>query len=194
VAANVSRSKQVARIEDKARAEAMGWLVPGWTVELTPPFRIREVPTLAGAQLRGQVLLFRCRRSGCGRRVQPDLEELTRGGFGHLSTGELGAQLTCSHPLGCRLSLFSETYPDGVPLIAYVQQPEILIAVRCKGCGHAVTGTAADTITRLRRARRGDGSTGVLALASRVRGPCRKCGERVFEVEVIRPAAYGAGR
>ncbi len=189
----MSRSKQTDRAEDKARAEVLRWLAPGWTVELTAPFRIRAVPTLAGALLRGQVLLFRCRRSGCGRRVQPDLEELTRGGFGHLSTGELGAQLTCSHPLGCRLSLFSETYPDGVPLIAYVQQPEILIAVRCKGCGHAVTGTAVHTITRLRRARRGDGSTGVLALASRVRGPCRKCGEREFEAEVIRPAASGAG-
>jgi len=171
----------------------MRWLVPGWTVELTSPFGLHPVPTLAGARLRAEVLLFRCRRSDCGRRVQPDLEALVRGGFGHLSPGELGAELRCRHPLGCGLSLFSQTYPDGVPLIAYVQEPEVLIAVICTGCRHAVTRDAAATIARLRASRRGDGATGIAVLGSRVRGPCRKCGGRAFVAKVIRPPAPGSG-
>jgi hypothetical protein len=41
------------------------------------------------------------------------------------------------------------------------------------------------------QAGRGDGSTGVLEVGKRIRVPCRKCGGRQFEAELIRPKAPG---
>lgn len=193
MAHNVSRSRQLDRAEDEARAELMRHLVPGWTVTLHPPFRIQAIATIMGAHLRGTELLMRCQRSDCGRRVQPELEGLVRGGFGHLSPAELCDHLSCRHPLGCRLTRPIETYPLGVPLVAYVSQPDHLIAVTCQGCRHTVSRTAVDTIARLKAAGRGDGSTGVNDLSGRVRGPCRKCGGQAFSVELVRPCAPGAG-
>lgn len=190
---NVSRARQTDRAHDQARAEAARWLVPGWAVDVDPPFRIQAIPTIMGAWLRGQVLVYRCLRSDCGRRVEPDLQGLVHAGFGHLKPGELREDLSCRHPLGCQLKLACETYPRGVPLITYVQQPDVLFAVACQGCGHTVSRTAADTIARLAASRRGDGSTGVNELASRVRGPCRRCGGRAFKSEVIRPSTQMGG-
>jgi hypothetical protein len=181
---NVSRSKQASTAQDQRIADLARYAVPGWHVELGPERLVADA-TLLGALQRSQMLVYRCERPDCGRRVQPDLEALVRGGHGHLKAMELRSALGCGHPLGCGLKLFSETYPQGVPLVAYLRDPDAMVSVSCIGCRHAVTRTVPDTIDRLKTARRGDGSTGVLELAGRIRGPCRRCGCRRFTTTVV---------
>jgi DNA-directed RNA polymerase subunit RPC12/RpoP len=84
--------------------------------------------------------------------------------------------LRCHHWNGCRLEEASSTYPKGVPLVAYLQEEDALIAIACNGCGTRLLLPAAEVIRRLKAAGRGDGATGVLELGTAVRGPCRRCG------------------
>lgn len=181
---NVSQSKRDSMAQDRRLADLVRHTVPGWHVELGPE-RLVADPTLLGALQRSQVLVYRCERPDCGRRVQPDLEAIVRGGHGHLKPIELQAALVCGHPLGCGLKLFSETYPQGVPLVAYLRDADAMVAVTCSGCRHMVTRTVSDTIDRLKAARRGDGSTGILELAGRIRGPCRRCRGMSFTTTVV---------
>lgn len=192
MAHNVSRARQVSQAEDRAIAALAGYVAPGWRLELGPP-RIVPDPGLLGCWRRRMALLYRCGRRDCGRRVEPDLEALVRSGHGHLTPAELGAALSCRHPLGCRLKLQAETYPGGVPLVGYLAHPGVLITVRCEGCDHALTLPPEAMIERLRAARRGGPETGVLELASRIRGPCRRCGGMAFESAVIWSVAPGSG-
>lgn len=171
---NVSRSKQASLAENRRLGRLASYLVPGWRLELHPE-RIVPDPTLLGSLQRGQCLTYRCRRRDCGRRVEPDLEALVRTGQGHMSPGDLARLLTCRYPLGCELQLFSETYPASTPLVAHLGDASVLISVRCDGCGVTVTRGVAETIDRLRAARRGGPDTGINQVGRRVRGPCRAC-------------------
>lgn len=170
--------------QDRRVADLVRHAVPGWQVALGPERLVADA-TLLGALQRAQILVYRCERPDCGRRVQPDLDGLVRGGHGHLKPIELQRALACSHPLGCGLKLFSETYPQGVPLVAYLRDREAMVSVTCATCRHAVTRTVSETIDRLKAARRGDGSTGILELAGRIRGPCRRCGGMTFTTTVV---------
>lgn len=181
---NISRARQEAHAERQRLSRLARYIVPGWRLQLSPD-RIVPVPDLRGALQRGQRLLFRCERPDCGRRVEPDLEAIMRAGHGHHASGWLLELLQCRHPLGCRLKLSAETYPQGVPLVAYLGDPAALISLKCEGCGLTLTRGVEDTLDRLIAARRGDGSTGVLELGTRVRGPCRQCRGRRFSSAVV---------
>lgn len=181
---NISRARQEAQAERQRLARLAQHVVPGWRLELSPE-RIVPTPDLLGALQRGQKLLYRCERPDCGRRVEPDLDGLVRAGHGHQTPGWLTHLLQCRHPLGCRLKLSAETYPQGVPLVGYLGDPEALIALRCEGCGLTLTRGVEETIARLIATRRGNGATGVLELGQRVRGPCRKCRGRRFASAVV---------
>lgn len=182
---NISQAKRESMAQDRRVADLVRYAVPGWHVAFAPE-RLIANPTLLGALQRSQIVVYRCERPDCGRRVQPDLEALVRGGYGHLSPMELRDTLVCRHPLGCGLKLFSETYPQGVPLVAYLRDTDVMVCVTCGRCRHAVSRTVSDTIDRLVAARRGDGSTGILELAGRIRGPCRRCGGMSFTATVVR--------
>lgn len=158
-------------------------MVPGWRLELSPE-RIVPTPDLLGALQRGQKLLYRRERPDGGRRVEPDLDGLVRAGHGHQTPGWLTHLLQCRHPFGCRLKLSAETYPQGVPLVGYLCDPEALIALRCEGCGLTLARSVEETIKRLRAAKRGDGATGITELGRRVRGPCRRCKGSQFRAEL----------
>lgn len=190
MAHNVSRARQEAQAERQRLNRLARYIVPGWRLQLSPE-RLVPVPDLQGAYQRGQRLLFRCERPDCGRRVEPDLEAIVRAGHGHHVPGWLLELLQCRHPLGCRLKLSAETYPQGVPLIAYLCDPAAMIVLKCEGCGLTLTRGVEETLDRLIAARRGDGSTGVLELGKRVRGPCRQCRGRRFASAVVWASCVG---
>ena len=85
----------------------------------------------------------------------------------------------------------SAIYPNGVPLIGFLDEAGVLIAIACANFGASVLLPPQAMIARLRQAGRGDGSIGVLEVEKRIRGPCRKCGGHQFEAELIRPKAPG---
>ena len=165
-------------------AELKPFLTPGWQIDPSSP-RIVAVATVLGFYQRGQEMLLKCRRRDCHRRVDIDFRAAIRAGKGDQSPGQLLHQLRCGHWEGCRLEKISAIYSRGVPLVSYLNDPEVLIAIICEQCPARLTLPARAVIERLRQAGRGDGATGILELASRVRGPCRQCGGRSFRSEVI---------
>lgn len=184
--ANVSRAKQVSIAEDRRLGEVTRYGAPGWRLVLGKRPTFEADKSLMGFRQRGQSVLFRCNRRDCGRRVEPDLEALVRSGHGNLTTAHLHGALRCGHPLGCELAYPIETYPLGVPLIAFVGHDDVMITITCEGCQRAVTLPVGKMIDRLIATRRGDAATGINELGKRVRGPCRSCGGRAFTSSTTR--------
>jgi hypothetical protein len=187
---NVSRGRRE-EIERKRRiAELTPLLVPGWQID---PGRLQpvEVRTVLGFYQRGQDLLLRCRRPDCRRRVEIDFHAAVQAGLGDRPPAHLLQLLKCRHWDGCALEEASAVYPGGVPLIAFLQHPDVLIAIACAGCGARLLLPPREVIRRLQAAGRGDGSTGVIELAKAVRGPCRKCSGRRFAAEIVWPKQAG---
>ena len=189
---NVSRNKQVKTVHARQLAELKPLLTPGWQID---PSSLEVVPvaTVLGFYQRGQEMLLRCRRLGCHRRVEVDFREAVHAGKGDWPPHHLVHALRCGHWSGCKLHEVSATYPNGVPLIGLVSKAEVLIAIICEACAARLLLPPIAVITRLKQANRGDGSTGVLELGKRVRGPCRKCGARRFRSELVWAKAPGTG-
>ena len=189
---NVSRTRQAQLRRDSIADELSQWLVPGWQVDRTR-LQIVTINTVLGFHQRKQQVLLRCRKRDCHRRVEVDLRSAIEGGHADKSLKELIDILRCGHWAGCELEEVSAIYPEGVPLVAYVDRREVLIAVTCEHCGARVILPPRQMIARLKQAGRGDGSTGILKLGSVVRGPCRKCGTAHFGSGVIEAKAVGTG-
>ena len=186
VAHNISRRKRE-EIERRTRdQELRPYLVPGWTLD---PLRGTFTPTktVLGHFQRRQSVLFRCQRSDCRRRIELDLRSALDAGLGDKSMPDLLEMLRCRHWRGCDLTETSATYCDGVPLIALIGDAGTLIAIVCAKCNDRLLLPARAVIERLKKAGRGDGATGVIALGSKIRGPCRKCGGRSFKSAPIWP-------
>jgi hypothetical protein len=192
VSHNTSRSKR-GRIDSNRRlAELKPLLVPGWQID-PAKLEIIAVPTVLGFCQRGQEMLLRCRRPDCHRRVEIDFREAVQAGKGDWPPSHLIHILRCGHWAGCKLYEVSSTYPNGVPLIGLLAQADVLIAIVCEACAARLLLPPQAVIVRLKQAGRGDGSTGVLEVGKRVRGPCRKCGAGRFMSELVWPKAPGTG-
>jgi hypothetical protein len=139
-------------------------------------------------------MLLRCRRMDCHRRVEIDFRQAVHSGMGDQSTKHLIQLLRCGHWVGCQLEEVSASYPNGVPLVSYLNHKDVLIAVACEQCAVRILLPPRAIIARLMKAGTGDGSTGALELGGRVRGPCRQCGGRRFRTDVVWPKAPGTGR
>lgn len=59
----------------------------------------------------------------------------------------------------------SAIYPGGVPLVGYLRHRNVLIAIACSNCGMRSLLPPRIVIRKLEAAGRGDGNTGVIALA-----------------------------
>ncbi len=187
---NVSRNRRIEMVRRRRMAELEPYLVPGW--QLDPDgLRIVTVDTALSFYQRGQELLLRCQRADCRRRVEVDVKQAMRAGLGDKPTAHLVELLRCRHWAECRLQQVSAIYPHGVPLVAYLDDEDVVIEVKCEKCGYRLLLPPEAMIDRLIKAGRGDGSTGIHSLGKAVRGPCRKCGGRQFKADVIRPKAPG---
>lgn len=176
---NVSRGRQDEIERSRRLGELQPFLVPGWQID-AGRFEIVEVKTVLGYHQRGQEMLLRCQRTDCRRRIEIDFRAAV-----HAGLGDLHHLLRCHHWSGCRLEEVSATYPKGVPLVGYLKHRDVLIAIICTFCEARLLLPPQEVIRKLEAAGRGDGSTGVLELARAIRGPCRKCGLRRFECEVL---------
>jgi uncharacterized OB-fold protein len=70
--------------------------------------------------------------------------------------------LRCNHWAGCQFEEANSIYPNGDPLIGFLDEEGVLIAIACANCGANVLLPPRAVIARLKQAGRGDGSTGVL--------------------------------
>lgn len=184
VSHNVSRGRQDEIERSRRVGELQPFLVPGWQID---PGRLEivEVKTVLGYHQRGQEMLLRCQRTDCRRRIEIDFRAAVHAGLGDRPVFHLHHLLRCHHWSGCRLEEVSATYSKGVPLVGYLKHRDVLIAIICTSCKARLLLPPQEVIKRLKAAGRGDGSTGVLELARAIRGPCRKCGLRRFECEVL---------
>jgi hypothetical protein len=125
---NVSRGKQDEIARKRRLAELEPYLVPGW--QLDPgKLQIVAVKTVLGQFERGQQLLLRCKRADCRRRMEVDLRSAIQAGKGHLPPHHLIHLLKCNHWAGCQFEEASSIYPDGVPLVAYLNEDGVLIGI-----------------------------------------------------------------
>ncbi len=185
---NVSRDRKD-RIERERELERLEPLVvPGWQIDRAR-VRIVEERTVLGFHQRGQQMLLRCRRDDCRRRAEIDFHRAVLAGHGGRPVADVVAMLRCRHWDGCRLEEASAIYPEGVPLVGFLQDANVLIAIACAGCDVRLLLPPELVIQRLKAAGRGDGSTGLHRVATAVRGPCRRCGGRRFSVDVVRTKA-----
>jgi hypothetical protein len=187
---NTSKQKRKEIEQNRIVAELSQWLVPGWRVDRNR-LQIVTVDTVLGHFQRGQEVLLRCRKRGCFRRVEVDLRSAIEEGHADKSLRDLIAILRCGHWCGCEIEEVHALYPDGVPLVSYLNHPDVLIAVTCEHCGTRLLLPPRQMIARLKKAGRGGGSTGVLKLGTVVRGPCRKCGTSLFRSETVWPKQPG---
>lgn len=192
MSANISRSRSQEMQREKRLAELKPFLVPGWQINPSS-LQIVAVKTVLGFYQRGQEMLLKCRRRDCHRRVEVDFHAAVQAGKGSQSPQHLIHELLCGHWHGCGLEEVSAIYPKGVPLVSYLNDKDVLIAIACEQCPARLLLPPRTVIERLRQAERGDGSTGILELGRRVRGPCRQCGGRKFRSEVISANAPGTG-
>lgn len=192
MSANASRSKRDEMERTARLTDLQPLLVPGW--QISPDgLRVVTVATVLGFYQRGQEMLLKCRRRDCHRRVEIDFRAAIQAGRGNQSPRHLIHDLRCGHWDGCSLEEVSAIYPNGVPLVAYLNDKDMLIAIACEQCPARLLLPPRAVIERLKQAGRGDGSTGILELGRRVRGPCRRCGGRKFRSEVVSPKAPGTG-
>ena len=189
---NVSRGKKDQVEFSRRLAELTPLLVPGWQLD-SGRLQIVAVKTVLGFHQRGQQMLLRCRRTDCHRRVEIDFREAVQAGKGDWPPNHLLHVLRCGHWAGCKLQEVSATYPNGVPLVGLITKADVLIAIICESCAARLLLPPCAVIARLKQAKRGDGSTGVLELGKRVRGPCRKCGAGRFRSELVWSKAAGTG-
>ena len=183
---NISHRKQEEIERSRRVAELTSYLVPGWRIDATHT-RIVPVETVLGAHHRGQLVLLRCRRTDCRRRVEIDLRSAVQAGFGDRPIAWLVQSLRCQHWNGCQLEEASCTYPRGVPLVAYLQHDDVLVAITCAHCRTRWLLPPRRIIAGLKAAGRGDGASGILEMGTKIRGPCRRCHRSGFEAEVIWP-------
>lgn len=180
---NISQERREAMERARRVSDLAPYLVGGWRMDQRG-HRIEAVPTVLGSFQRREVVLFRCRRDDCSRRVCPDLRSAVDAGLGDWPLMELAQVLRCRHWAGCRLEHWSSTYPKGVPLVSFINQ-DAVIAIICGKCSARTLLAPLDVIRRLKAAGRGDGSVGVRELGERIRGPCKACGGLVFTSEVV---------
>jgi DNA-directed RNA polymerase subunit RPC12/RpoP len=186
VAHNVSQRRREELDREQRRRELAAFLVPGWELDATGR-KIVEIKTVLGFYQRGQGLLLRCSRVDCRRRVEVDFRAAVEAGLGDKPISVLIDALRCRHWRGCELGESSQVYPHGVPLVGFLDQPDVLVAIACRRCTARVLLRPRAMILKLKAAGRGDGSTGIKQLGELVRGPCRQCGARRFESEVVWP-------
>lgn len=137
---------------------------------------------------RGQTVLLRCAKRDCRRRVELDLRAAIDAGLGDRRIEDVLAVLTCRHWTGCAIKFEHATYPKGVPLISTLTHRDALVAIGCDACAARTLLPPLRVIERLIASGRGNAATGLIELAQKVRGPCRKCGGRRFTTTLIWPS------
>lgn len=162
---------------------------PGWTVQ---DDRLAPVQTPRGYFLRRQTLTAGCARGDCRRRCELDFADLVRSPLADSALEVVVHRLRCDHWGGCLFELRPPTYPEGVPLICYLDAPGVLFEIGCVKAGCVVQRLTPEQVIRsLMVAGRGDGGVGIHVLGSRIRGPCPGCGGTRFTATLLQPPALG---
>ena len=155
--------------------------LPGWVWNGD---RMAADDTPEGSLARGMVVIGGCRlRPECTRQVRLDLEQLSYRGLGRAPLAEVRRRYECHRLPRCEMS-WIETYPEGVPLQAYVGDKAVWLSVTCEACRASQVFTFERMIQALVASQRGDGNTGVRVIAERLRKPCKTCGAVRWRVEV----------
>ena len=170
---NWKRSERKLALEER-RARNDEGLPPGWIRIAGCPTPLR---TAAACKLRGAVVEGRCRlATECYRRVRIDLDFLITHGFGEVELTRLEPAYRCGRMGGCELAFGEPTQPDGASLFALQLEAAVLsvsfICVRC--AAESYRATPSKLIDQIQARGRGDGNTGVQAVARmlRLRCPC----------------------
>ncbi len=155
--------------------------LPGW---LWNGQRLVHDDTVDGCASRGAAYLGSCKNTECSRRVKLDFMELSARGYGRTPIHEAQDRYRCYRRPVCDL-FWVETYPRGVPLQAYVGD-QVELEISCDACRLAKRFRPIQLIERFRSTELGDGNTGIMEAAKRIRGRCR-CGAQKWRMGVIRP-------
>jgi len=124
-----------------------------------------------------------------GDDLDMDLNAWIAEGHGDRELDDLLPDYRCARP-GCRLRFDPEYFPKGLPLQCYVAGEE-RIELRCASCTRVHIMTAEQMIASLVRRGIGTANTGIVELATRIRLPCRACGQQSWQVTLRRPPASG---
>ena len=176
---NWSEQKRAA-VEVAERAKrAHGW----WRAGLNE--RWTEVDTPAGVLARHARLSARCSSHDCSRRVRFDPRFWIARGMGDTRLAVIRTAYLCART-PCGLHWQGETYPRGVPLIAYAALESAEVSLACGRCRSRKTYTARQFVDRLIAAGRSPNVPG-WDLHGCVQGACRSCGGRQWSVTLRIP-------
>ncbi len=143
--------------------------------------------SVAGYLARGQEVTGVCGQRDCKRRCTVDLERLARRGFGALPLDQVKRFLRCQNLTGCGLD-FREDHRAGLPLKALFGVSHVRIRVKCGGCGFFRVATP-EALWRKVVTDKPDDSPLTSEVAGRVKGPCKQCRKRDWQVDVLWPSA-----
>ncbi len=183
---NLSRRRITELQHQQARQELAPYAAPGWELSADVT-AYRETPTVLGAWQRKQKTTAGCRSHHCARRCDIDLKTAIDAGLAQENIIELVRYLRCNHWKGCGILPPQLAYPRGVPLIAYLTDPTVLVEICCAKCSNKTGLPSRRIIDKLVSYGRGNSATGINDLGARIRGPCRKCGTRCFTARYIWP-------
>ena len=170
--------RKLAEIRARNAADARrGWLIDS-------AGRANEVSTPFGLLARKAVLHGGCsRHPTCSRRVVFDARAWCEQGMGEMPIFELQRSYACGL-VGCQMRWRQESYPDGLPLAAFLHRPEASVSVACLSCQRPGRRFAiADFIAQISAAGTGGLATSTTTLsAAIIRGDCPRCGRREWAV------------
>lgn len=172
--------RKLAEVESAERSKrAHGWWRAG------PRDNWTHVDSPAGVLARNARLSARCGSHDCSRRIRFDPHFWIARGMGDTQLGVIRTAYMCART-PCGLQWQGESYPRGVPLIAYTALEGAEVSVACGRCQKSKTYTAQQFVDRLIAAGRSPNVPG-WDLHGCVQGACRTCGERQWTVTLRVP-------
>ena len=138
-----------------------------------------------GVHLRGARLTARCSAGDCSRHVRFDAKMWIARGMGDLNLGTIKAAYLCART-PCGLAWQNEIYPEGVPLIGYVEVAGAEVVCTCTACKLRKTLTARAFVDWLVDRGRSP-NVPAWSLNRTVQGACPTCGASAWSVQLRVP-------
>lgn len=153
----------------------------GWTVANG---RLEEVSTVAGYAARRCEVHGRCLRRDCRRSCHFDYEVLLKAGMGALTAAKVMETFQCSRLDGCCIEFHEK--PQRVITLRHVAGRDYVgVEIRCPNCKLIRLTTVEGLIHKLKKAGTGNGETSVKNVGALIRGECRACRGRRWEVNFL---------
>jgi len=149
-------------------------------------------PTVAGYLARGREIRGLCQQQDCRRTCQVDLEDLARRGLGAARIQELKPLYKCQRLGGCALA-FHEKYGTELTVSVLARLKPAVLRIRCGNCRKTTRARPGAVVARLLAEGLGGHETRVEDLAGLIRGECRGCRVRRWEVAVLWGPRDGPG-